>query len=141
MGWEGHLQYCRGNSPTANGCPSEYLKLTDTSVKQNPVGKRDRTRPEKNHNIGIIAVGNAPTALLKVIDIFNSESDISNLKSRYCPDYFSGRCSRWLCQGIRIQGTAHIQGLSLYNKSEQERRQHCCSRDCKRIAENGRRGD
>ena len=37
---------------------------------------------KENQNIGIIAVGNAPTALLKVIDIFNSESDISHHKSQ-----------------------------------------------------------
>jgi precorrin-8X/cobalt-precorrin-8 methylmutase len=37
---------------------------------------------KENNNIGIIAVGNAPTALLKMIDVFNSESQISNLKSQ-----------------------------------------------------------
>ncbi|MBA4349303.1 MAG: precorrin-8X methylmutase [Thermodesulfovibrio sp.] len=50
-----------------------------------------RTRAERgiesglkeNNNIGIIAIGNAPTALLKVIEIFNnSKSEISNLKSQ-----------------------------------------------------------
>ncbi|MDI6802115.1 MAG: precorrin-8X methylmutase [Thermodesulfovibrionales bacterium] len=35
-----------------------------------------------DHNIGIIAIGNAPTALLKVIEIFNSKPEISNLKSQ-----------------------------------------------------------
>jgi precorrin-8X/cobalt-precorrin-8 methylmutase len=51
----------------------------------------NRTRAEigieqalkENNNIGIIAVGNAPTALLKVIEIFNnSKSEISNLESQ-----------------------------------------------------------
>lgn len=59
--------------PEADGCPSEITE---------PCGRSDnKTRSEKgielalkeNHNIGIIAVGNAPTALLKVIDILNSE--------------------------------------------------------------------
>ena len=36
----------------------------------------------ENNNIGIIAIGNAPTALLKVIEIFSSKSQISNLKSQ-----------------------------------------------------------
>jgi precorrin-8X/cobalt-precorrin-8 methylmutase len=37
----------------------------------------------ENNNIGIIAIGNAPTALLKVIEIFNNpKSEISNLKSQ-----------------------------------------------------------
>ncbi|MBI5212106.1 MAG: precorrin-8X methylmutase [Nitrospirae bacterium] len=36
----------------------------------------------EDNNIGIIAIGNAPTALLKIIDVFNSESRISNLKSQ-----------------------------------------------------------
>ncbi len=51
----------------------------------------NRTRAEigieealkENNNIGIIAVGNAPTALLKVIEIFNdSTSEVSNRKSQ-----------------------------------------------------------
>lgn len=33
------------------------------------------------NNIGIVAVGNAPTALLKVIDLFNQQSETSNLHS------------------------------------------------------------
>ncbi|HCZ11894.1 MAG TPA: hypothetical protein DHV16_06505 [Nitrospiraceae bacterium] len=37
---------------------------------------------KENNNIGIIAIGNAPTALLKVIDVFSSGSQISNLKSQ-----------------------------------------------------------
>ena len=37
---------------------------------------------KENNNIGIIAIGNAPTALLKIIEIFNSKSQISNLKSQ-----------------------------------------------------------
>lgn len=36
----------------------------------------------EDQNIGIIAIGNAPTALLNVIEIFNSRSEISNLKSQ-----------------------------------------------------------
>jgi precorrin-8X/cobalt-precorrin-8 methylmutase len=51
----------------------------------------NRTRSEigieealgEENNIGIIAIGNAPTALLKVIEIMNnSKSEISNLKSQ-----------------------------------------------------------
>ncbi|HEX8948772.1 MAG TPA: precorrin-8X methylmutase [Dissulfurispiraceae bacterium] len=49
-----------------------------------------RTRAERgietalreNPNVGIIAIGNAPTALLRTIEIFNSASEISNLKSQ-----------------------------------------------------------
>lgn len=33
-------------------------------------------------NIGIVAIGNAPTALLKVIELFNSKPELSALKSR-----------------------------------------------------------
>ncbi len=32
-----------------------------------------------SHNVGIIAIGNAPTALLKVVDIFNSEDSTSGI--------------------------------------------------------------
>lgn len=36
---------------------------------------------EENNNIGIIAIGNAPTALLKVIEIFNNSSPIAHHSS------------------------------------------------------------
>jgi precorrin-8X/cobalt-precorrin-8 methylmutase len=36
---------------------------------------------KENNNIGIIAIGNAPTALLKVIDIFNNSSLVTHHSS------------------------------------------------------------
>lgn len=62
----------------------------ETGTGHNPYGLKKMTRAERgielalkeNRNVGIIAIGNAPTALLKVIDIFNSESAIANMKSQ-----------------------------------------------------------
>ena len=63
--------------PTANGHPSEMPETTEHSDNRTRSERGIELALKENHNIGIIAVGNAPTALLKVIDIFNSESEIS----------------------------------------------------------------
>lgn len=59
----------------------------DVRVLSKDIGKtRSEIAIEKalkeNNNIGIIAIGNAPTALLKVIEILGSKSEISNIKSK-----------------------------------------------------------
>jgi precorrin-8X/cobalt-precorrin-8 methylmutase len=64
--------------------------ITAMAYHDTPSQNMNKTRSERgielalneNHNIGIIAVGNAPTALLKVIDIFNSQSERLNSKSQ-----------------------------------------------------------
>ena len=79
--WGGKV-ICHIVGATPCDCPSE---MPETKGHYD-----NRTRSERgielalneNHNIGIIAVGNAPTALLKVIDIFKSQSGISNFKSQ-----------------------------------------------------------
>jgi precorrin-8X/cobalt-precorrin-8 methylmutase len=63
--------------PTANDHPSEMPETNEHSDNRTRSERGIELALKENHNIGIIAVGNAPTALLKVIDIFNSESEIS----------------------------------------------------------------
>ncbi len=59
--------------------------IPDAGAHCNTPLQENKTRSERgielalkeNHNIGIIAIGNAPTALLKVIEIFGSDSAVS----------------------------------------------------------------
>jgi precorrin-8X/cobalt-precorrin-8 methylmutase len=60
-----------------------HCGITDAGVKVQENDKRTRaeigieTLLQDNHNIGMIAIGNAPTALLKVIELFNSPAFVN----------------------------------------------------------------
>jgi precorrin-8X/cobalt-precorrin-8 methylmutase len=78
--WGGSV-ICNLAEATPCGCPSEMPdepvgatlcgRPPETGVTRSATGIESALK--ENNNIGIIAIGNAPTALLKVIDIFNSK--------------------------------------------------------------------
>ena len=71
---------------------------------------------KNNDNIGIIAIGNAPTALLKVIELFNSPAFAEQAASA------RGRRSRRVRQGRGIKSPACGAVISLHHGTGQKRR-------------------
>ncbi|MGO9377584.1 MAG: precorrin-8X methylmutase [Dissulfurispiraceae bacterium] len=76
--WGGHIICRLQDADVETASDRDHVRLKTMTRSERGI----ELAMKSNHNIGIIAVGNAPTALLKVIDIFNSEAQISYLKSQ-----------------------------------------------------------
>ena len=110
------------------------VQLAGGSRKGNGDGGKTRAEAgieealEGKNQIGIIAIGNAPTALLKAIEILAHGDE----------PFPSGRgCTGRIRQGPRVEGTPQRTAIPLYYESEQKRRHPCGCGHCQRPPQNG----